>query len=130
MCQFLYILYFVNFLIYFNIFNNRITQSDESGIYEHEVRKSLKTKGFGPDINTKVDVNVYEFQALSLKQMKGVFMILIVGHILAFVVFVMEVFIHKYMDIICYYITDISANSRIISYFLEIYYFYFNRNNS
>ena len=32
-------------------------------------------------------------------------MILVVGHILAFIVFVMEVFIHKYMDVIHNYFT-------------------------
>ena len=94
------------------------------------MRQSLKPKGFGPDINTKVDVNAYEFQALSLTQMKGVFLILIIGQALALVVYLMELFTDKYLDTIRNYITDISVNSRIISYLLEVYYFYFNRNNS
>jgi hypothetical protein len=94
------------------------------------VRQSFKPKGFGPDINTKVDVNAYEFEALSLTQMKGVFLVLIIGQTLAFVVLLMELFTDKYLDTICYYITDISANSRIISYLLEVYYFNINRNNS
>ena len=49
---------------------------DESGIYEHKVRKSLNPKGFGPEFDSKVDVNTYEFNALDLNKLRGVFMLL------------------------------------------------------
>ncbi len=50
----------------------------ESGIYEHEVRKTLLSKGFGREINTKVDTNVYEFKALTFSQMRGIFLSIII----------------------------------------------------
>jgi len=106
----------------------RISQIQESGIYEHEIRKSLNPKGYGPDIDAKIHVNSQEFKPLSISQLKGAFIVQLVGLAIAFLVLLMEKFSHKYSDTFRELIIDVLRNSRIISYLLEIYYFFIREN--
>jgi len=118
-------------LIYLNLIQYliyRIRRLQESGIYEHEVRKSLKPKGYGPDFNTKVDVNNSVFRPLTMSQIRGAFIVLSVGLTIAFLVLLMELFTNNYSDTVRDLITDVLNNSRIISYLFEIYYLYIRQN--
>jgi hypothetical protein len=83
------------------------------------VKKSLKPKGYGPDINTKVDTNVYEFGPITLTQMKGVFLLFIL---------LFELLHNHYMNAICIYVPNVLHNYRVKSYLLDFYYFYINSN--
>jgi len=63
-----------------------------------------------------------------MDQMNGAFIVLMVGFAIAFTVLLIEKFIHKYSDTIRELIIDVFRNSRIISYLLEIYYFFIRQN--
>jgi hypothetical protein len=69
----------------------------ESGIYEHEVRKSLLPKGFGREINTKIDTNVYENKALTFSQMRGIFLSILVCLCVSIVVLFLELLTVTYL---------------------------------
>ena len=73
----------------------RILRLHESGIYEHEVKKTLKPKGFGPDM-TDVPNNQLEFEAINLIQLKGVFIFLFIGLAIAFIVLQIELIVYHY----------------------------------
>ena len=73
---------------------NRISQLTESGIYEHQIQKSLRPKGFGKSVIETINKPL-NFEALSLTQLKGVFLLLLIGHSLAIIVFFIELFIGK-----------------------------------
>ncbi len=69
----------------------------ESGIYEYEVRKSLLRKGFGREINTRVDTNVYEFKALTFSQMRGIFLSMFISLGVCIIVLVLELLTVTYL---------------------------------
>ncbi len=71
----------------------------ESGIYEHEVRKSLLTKGFGREINSRVDTDVYEHKALTFSQMKGIFLSIIICLCVCIFVLILELLTVSYLYI-------------------------------
>ena len=76
---------------------NRISQLSESGIYEHQIEKSLRPKGYGENIVKPIREEL-NFEPLSLMQMKGVFIFLLIGHSLAIIVFFIEVYVGKYVN--------------------------------
>jgi hypothetical protein len=70
---------------------------DESGIYEFEVRKALKPKGFGPDINSKVELTTYQFKSLTFKQIKGVLIVFSIAILIAVFVLLLEFYKKSYL---------------------------------
>jgi hypothetical protein len=92
----------------------------ESGIYEHEVQKSLKSNGFGADINANEDSNVYQFEAITLLQTKEIFLTFLLFNTFNILVLLMELIHFHYMDSL--------TNSPIISFIRRLFYFVFPLN--
>ncbi|CAG2167240.1 unnamed protein product, partial [Oppiella nova] len=59
-------------------FNKTVARLQSSGVYEYEVRKALKPKGFGPDIHEKPKSDS-DLRFISLTDLKGTFIILAIG---------------------------------------------------
>jgi len=72
---------------------------DESGIYEYEISKSLKPKGFGPDYNSKVDIDAYQFAAINMSKMGGLFILYMFVKCICIIVIVLE-----YLTITSFYL--------------------------
>ena len=91
----------------------RISRLDESGIYEHKVRKSLNPKGFGPEFDSKIDVNEYEFKALDLNKLRGVF-ILLSFYCVCIISFTLELFALFIGNLFFIFFLDLKLNYHII----------------
>ena len=74
---------------YNNIF--RIFRFVESGIYEHEFKKTLKPKGYEPDYDSEVDINAYEYGAIGLDKSKGIFILYVLCKLFCIVIFIFEI---------------------------------------
>jgi len=92
------------------------------------VRKSLKPKGFGPDINTEVDKTAYEFGPITISQTKGVFLFFSIGIAISLLVILIELFQYHYFDIVRTFVLNVWHNSRIIFHIIQIYYLFVHSN--
>ena len=99
-------MFLYNYYFYFAFFYlpQSIVRLRESGIYDQWMREALKLKGFGPDVTDEVDTDKYEFEALSVYELRGVFCLFGIGIIISIIGLAMEwiyfLFTQKLEDII------------------------------
>ena len=83
------------------IFKNRITMLQESGIYQFETRKSVTPKGFGPEVDTKIPEE-FRLEPIVFRVIKGILTFLAIGLGSASVVLIIELIVFiiqkKYLD--------------------------------
>ena len=72
-----------------------MTHLQESGIYDYEVRKSLKSKGYGRDIDKFENVPV-NFKVIAVGYLCGVFWLLLSGLFISIAIFIIEKFTFNY----------------------------------
>jgi hypothetical protein len=73
-----------------------VTDLQVSGIYDYEVRKSLKSKGYGRDID-KLPENVpVNFKVIAVGYLCGIFWLLLSGLFISIAIFIIEQFTFNY----------------------------------